>query len=151
MIVPQVRPIVVAVAACVAVFSLLCTGEAEAAAAKVVVVADPDDRSREAIYLQHAVVSQLLIPTADGKGRCAVHEILMRTSGLPNVIRENKVSLLNSIIESGRSQGMQSMDDALFAAAKEERVRPIDAYMKAGNKARFESMLSDEEREQVAA
>ena len=97
------------------------------------------------------VVSQLLIPTADGKGRCAVHEILLRTSGLPNVIRENKVSLLNSIIESGKSQGMQSMDDALFAVAKEGKIRAIDAYMKASNKSRFEPLLSSEEKAQAAA
>ena len=97
------------------------------------------------------VVSQLLIPTADGAGRCAVHEILLRTQGLPNVIRENKTAMLNSIIESGKSQGMQSMDDALFAAAKDGRIRPIDAYMKAVNKARFEPLLSDAERSSAAA
>ena len=48
-----------------------------------------------------AVVSQLLVPTADGKGRCAVHEILLRTSGLPNIIREGKITMLNSLIEGG--------------------------------------------------
>jgi twitching motility protein PilT len=97
------------------------------------------------------VVSQLLIPTADDAGRCAVHEILLRTQGLPNVIRENKTAMLNSIIESGRSQGMQSMDDALFAFAKQGRIRPIDAYMKAVNKARFEPLLSEAERSSAAA
>jgi len=88
------------------------------------------------------VVSQLLVQTADGKGRCAVHEVLLRTQALPNVIREGKVSMLNSIIESGKAQGMQSMDDTLFAYAKENRIRPIDAYMKALNKARFEPLLN---------
>jgi twitching motility protein PilT len=92
-----------------------------------------------------AVVSQLLVSTADGKGRCAVHEILLRTQGLPNVIREGKITMLNSIIESGRSQGMQSMDDTLFAFVKEGRIRPNDAYMKATNKARFEPMLNKDE------
>jgi twitching motility protein PilT len=92
-----------------------------------------------------AVVSQLLVPTADGKGRCAVHEILLRTSALPNIIREGKITMLNSLIESGRSVGMQSMDDTLFALAKEGRIRPHDAYMKAANKPRFEPLLSNEE------
>ncbi len=92
-----------------------------------------------------AVVSQLLVPTADGKGRCAVHEILLRTSGLPNIIREGKITMIHSLIESGRSMGMQSMDDTLFAYAKEGRIRPNDAYMKATNKARFEPMLAPEE------
>ena len=92
-----------------------------------------------------AVVSQLLVPTADGKGRCAVHEILLRTSALPNIIREGKITMLNSVIEAGRSQGMQSMDDTLFARVKEGRIRPNDAYMKATNKARFESLSGSDE------
>jgi twitching motility protein PilT len=92
-----------------------------------------------------AVVSQLLVPTADGKGRCAVHEILLRTSALPNIIREGKIAMLNSLIESGKSLGMQTMDDTLFALAKQGRIRPEDAYMKATNKPRFEPMVSNED------
>jgi twitching motility protein PilT len=92
------------------------------------------------------VVAQLLLPAADGKGRVAVHEILLRTQGLPNVIREGNTTLIASIIQSGKAQGMQSMDDALFAAAKSGRVRPFDAYLKATDKGRFEPLLSPEER-----
>jgi len=92
-----------------------------------------------------AVVSQLLVPTADGKGRCAVHEILLRTSGLPNIIREGKITMLNSLIEGGKALGMQTMDDTLFAFVKAGKIRGNDAYMKATNKARFESMGGAEE------
>jgi len=88
-----------------------------------------------------AVVSQQLLPTADGRGRCAVHEILLRTPGLANVIREGNTPMLTSIIQAGRSVGMQAMDDALFALAKEGRVRPEDAAAKAGDKARFQPLL----------
>src|SRR5262245_30905162 len=88
-----------------------------------------------------AVVSQLLLPTADGRGRCAVHEILLRTPGLANVIREGNTPMLTSIIQAGKSAGMQAMDDALFALAKEGRVRPEDAVAKAGDKARFQPLL----------
>ncbi len=93
-----------------------------------------------------AVVSQLLVPTADGKGRCAVHEILLRTSGLPNIIREGKIAMLNSLIEGGKSQGMQSMDDTLLALVKLGKIRGSDAYMKATNKARFESHSGADEQ-----
>ena len=89
------------------------------------------------------VVSQLLLPSADGKGRCAVHEILLRTPGLPNVIREGNTPMLTSIIQSGKGVGMQSMDDALFAAAREGRVSPEDAVAKANDKARFQPLLGD--------
>ena len=88
-----------------------------------------------------AVVSQLLLPAADGKGRVAANEILLRTPGLPNVIREGNTPMLHSILQSGRSQGMQSMDDALFALVKDGRVLAQDAYLKATDKARFEPLL----------
>jgi twitching motility protein PilT len=88
------------------------------------------------------IVSQLLLPTADGSGRVAVNEILLKTSGLPNVIRDGNTQMLYSIIQSGKSQGMQSMDDVLFAYAKEGRITPRDAYMKATDKGRFEPLLS---------
>jgi twitching motility protein PilT len=93
-----------------------------------------------------AVVAQQLLPAAQGRGRVAVHEILLRTQGLPNVIREGNTTMLNSIIQSGRALGMQAMDDALFAAAKDGQVRGYDAYLKANDKARFEPLLTDEER-----
>jgi twitching motility protein PilT len=90
-----------------------------------------------------AVVSQLLLKTSDGKGRCAATEILLRTSGLPNLIREANLPMITSLIQSGRSQGMQLMDDALFALVEAGRVAPRDAYLKATNKARFEGMIDD--------
>jgi twitching motility protein PilT len=89
-----------------------------------------------------AVVSQLLLPTADGKGRIAVNEILLRTPGLPNVIREGNTPMLFSIIQSGKSMGMQAMDDALFGLAKEGRILAQDAYLRATDKQRFESLLA---------
>jgi twitching motility protein PilT len=89
-----------------------------------------------------AVVSQLLLPTADGKGRIAVNEILLRTPGLPNVIREGNTPMLFSIIQSGKSMGMQAMDDALFALAKDGRILAQDAYLKATDKQRFEPLVA---------
>ena len=88
-----------------------------------------------------AVVSQLLLPTTDGKGRVAVNEILLRTSGLPNLIREGNTPMIGSLIQSGKSEGMQSMDDALMALVQQKRIHPRDAYLKAADKARFESLV----------
>jgi twitching motility protein PilT len=89
------------------------------------------------------VVSQLLLPAADGRGRCAVHEILLRTPALGNLIREGNTPMLCSLIQAGRGAGMQAMDDALFAAAREGRVRPEEAMAKAQDKARFQPLLGD--------
>jgi twitching motility protein PilT len=92
------------------------------------------------------IAAQLLLPTADGKGRVAVHEILLRNSALPNIIREGKITMLNSLIEGGKAQGMQSMDDTLFALVKQGVIRGSDAYMKATNKSRFESVSGADEQ-----
>jgi twitching motility protein PilT len=91
-----------------------------------------------------AVVSQLLLPAAGGKGRAAAVEILLRTPALPNVIREGNTPMLASLIQSGRRDGMQSMDDALLALLRAGRVDPRDAYAKAHDKARFESFVPGE-------
>jgi twitching motility protein PilT len=91
-----------------------------------------------------AVVSQLLLPGKDGKGRVAANEILLRTQGLPNLIREGNTPMINSLIQSGRKDGMQTMDDSLFALVQAGRVDPREAYRKAADKTRFESMVPPE-------
>jgi len=91
-----------------------------------------------------AVVSQLLLRTADGKGRIAVNEILLKTPGLPNVIREGNTPMITSIIQGGRSIGMQQMDDALMALVDSGKITARDAYMKAINKQKFEGLVKEE-------
>ena len=86
------------------------------------------------------VVSQLLVPTVDGEGRVAVNEILLRTSGLPNLIREGNISMIGSVIQAGKQDGMQSMDDALWGLVQSGKIGARDAYLKASDKARFESL-----------
>jgi twitching motility protein PilT len=90
------------------------------------------------------IVSQLLLRTADGQGRCAVNEILLKTAGLPNVIREGNTPMILTIIQGGRAQGMQLMDDALMALVDQKRITAKEAYMKAANKSRFEAMAGEE-------
>lgn len=87
------------------------------------------------------IVSQLLLPRADKGGRIAANEILLKTGGLPNVIRDGNTPMLSSIIQAGKNQGMQAMDDVLFAFAQEGKISAQDAYMKATDKARFESLV----------
>ena len=129
------------------VFGTLHTNNAAKTIDRIIDAFPADERSQVRISLSEslaAVVSQLLLPTADGKGRIAVNEILLRTPGLPNVIREGNTPMLHSIIQSGKNVGMQAMDDALFALAKEGRILAHDAFMKATDKARFEPLLPKE-------
>ncbi|MDA8021265.1 MAG: type IV pilus twitching motility protein PilT [Thermoanaerobaculia bacterium] len=91
-----------------------------------------------------AIVSQLLLKTTDGEGRVAVHEILLKTAGLPNVVREGKTSMLRSIIEGGRARGMCMMDDSLMEKYEKGLITARDALNKAANKDRFADFAQKE-------
>jgi len=91
-----------------------------------------------------AVISQLLLPSRDGRGRVAVNEILLRTPGLANLVREGNTPMLHSLIQSGRKDGMQTMDDALFALVQTGRIDPREAWRKAHDKTRFESFAPND-------
>lgn len=59
-----------------------------------------------------AVVSQVLVPRIGG-GRVAVHEILVATPAVRNLIREGKTAQLHSVMQTGVAQGMQTLDSSL--------------------------------------
>jgi twitching motility protein PilT len=61
------------------------------------------------------IISQQLVPRADGNGRILALETLTNTPAVANVIREAKTYMLPGIIQTGKKQGMQLMDDALAA------------------------------------
>jgi twitching motility protein PilT len=125
----------------VLVFGTLHTNNASKTIDRVIDVF-PTDQQRQARGMLAGslagVASQLLLRTADGKGRCAAIELLLRTTALANVIREGNTPMINSLIQGGRKEGMQMMDDALFAYAKEGKITGEDAWLKANNKKRFE-------------
>ena len=60
-----------------------------------------------------AVVSQRLVPTADGNGRVPALEILVNNKAIGNLIRENKTFQIFSILQTGASQGMCLLDESL--------------------------------------
>jgi len=87
------------------------------------------------------VVAQLLLKTADGKGRVAAHEILVGNSGLAASIREGKIGNIRNIIQGGGNEGMCLMDDTLQRLVNEGRITGADAYLKATEKRRFEQYM----------
>ena len=61
-----------------------------------------------------AVISQLLLPKKDGKGRVAVFEVMMATPAIQHMIREKKTHSIISAIQTGRQLGMNTLDESLF-------------------------------------
>ncbi|MEW6349177.1 MAG: type IV pilus twitching motility protein PilT [Thermodesulfobacteriota bacterium] len=89
------------------------------------------------------ILAQQLLKTADGKGRCAAIEILVGTSSLGNLVREAKISQITSMIQTGASEGMQTMDQALQKLVDESRITVADAYAKAIDKSLFEAQMEE--------
>ena len=84
-----------------------------------------------------AVIAQQLLKTKDGKGRCAANEILTGSQALSSMIREGKISQISSLIQTGTSTGMQSMDQHLKQLVQEDRITLEAAYGKAMDKTLF--------------
>jgi twitching motility protein PilT len=60
-----------------------------------------------------AVISQSLLKKKDGSGRVAAHEIMLGTPAIRNLIRENKIAQMYSVIQTSLGQGMQTLDQCL--------------------------------------
>ena len=126
------------------VFGTLHTNSAGKTIDRIVDAFPPEQQPQVRTMLSESlagVVSQLLLRTADGKGRVAALEILLRTSGLANVIREGNTPLIQSIIQAGKKEGMQAMDDCLWNLVKARTISGEEAYLKATNKKRFEELV----------
>ena len=87
------------------------------------------------------VIAQTLLPKIGG-GRVAALEILIVTPAISNLIREGKTFQIPSAMQTGKNHGMVMLNDALFDLVQKKIVEPKDAYIKAVDKANFETMLT---------
>ncbi len=87
-----------------------------------------------------AVVSQTLLRRADAPGRVMAMELLLANTAVRNLIRENKIFQINSVLETAKSQGMRNLDDSLLELLAAGRIEPADALRNAVNKSRFEGL-----------
>jgi twitching motility protein PilT len=68
------------------------------------------------------IVTQQLLPTADGAGRVAACEVLLATPAIRNLIREGKTHQIYSSLQTGGSLGMQTMDAALATLVRSNKI-----------------------------
>lgn len=83
-----------------------------------------------------AVIAQQLLRSMDG-GRCAANEILLGSPALASLIRSGKIAQINSLIQTGTSQGMQTMDQHLMELVAKKIISSESAYEKAMDKNLF--------------
>ncbi len=130
------------------VFGTLHTNNARKTVDRMIDVFPADKQPQARTMLANSlrgVLAQLLLKRADGKGRLAVNEILIANHAVSSIIREGATQKLQDVIVSGKGEGMQFMDDAIWALLQQGVVSPHEAFMKAIDKNLFKKFLSTEE------
>ena len=79
----------------------------------------------------NAVISQVLCKRKDGQGRVAAYEVMVGTPAVRNLIREGKVAQLYSAIQTGRTVGMQTLDQSLVALVQDGLIDVAEAQSNA--------------------
>ncbi len=103
------------------VLATLHTNDAPQTIDRIVDVFPPHQQSQARVQLSaalQAVVSQRLLPRADGKGRVGVFEVLIANAAVRSLVREGKTHQLLSSMETAQREGMITMDRALVDAVR---------------------------------
>lgn len=89
------------------------------------------------------VISQKLLRSVDGRSRKAIIEIMFNTPAISNLILSGKVFQIPSLLQTGREQGMQLMDQALLEALQNKEIDPDDAYIHANDRKIFQRYVTN--------
>jgi twitching motility protein PilT len=87
------------------------------------------------------IISQQLVPRADGGGRVVALEVMVNTPAVANLIREAKTYMLPGIIQTGKKLGMKLMDDSLLELVEQGVITGPEAFDRAEQKKIFEPYL----------
>jgi twitching motility protein PilT len=122
------------------VFSTLHTVDAAQTIDRIVDVFPPDQQAQIRTQLSvtiQGVISQALLPTADGKGRVAAFELMAATPSIRTLIRDGKTHQLYLDIQTGGELGMQTLDADLLQLVKEGRITYEMGESKSSNVSEF--------------
>jgi len=126
------------------VFATLHTNSAASSIDRIIDVFPPQEQPQVRVQLSQSlagIVSQVLLPRAEGAGRVPATEVLIGNPAVGNIIREGRTQDIATVLQGGKSQGMHTLDDSLEALVAKRIVDPADACVHAHNKPRFERMV----------
>jgi twitching motility protein PilT len=126
------------------VMGTLHTANAARTLDRVLDVFPVDQRDQIRIMVSESlrgIISQQLVPRADGRGRALALEVLTNNPAVQNCIRESKTFMLPGIIQTGRKQGMQLMDESLRELAATGVITAEEAIARAEQKQIMKSAL----------
>ena len=112
------------------VFGTLHTQSAPSTIDRIIDVFPPEQQEQVRIMIANslqAVVTQTLLPTADGAGRVAALEVLLPDDAVRNLIRQSKIEQVYSVMQTNTARGMQTMEQALADLAVRRIVNVEDA------------------------
>jgi twitching motility protein PilT len=119
------------------VFGTVHTSNAARTLDRVLDVFPTDQRDQIRVMVSESlrgIISQQLVPRADNTGRCLAMEILMNNPAVGNLIREGKTFMLPGVIQTGKKQGMQLMDDSILQICEAGFITKEEAMYRAENK-----------------
>ncbi len=127
------------------VLATLHTNNAPESVDRAIDVFPPSQQEQIRVMLANnllAILSQQLLPRAGQPGRIAAIEVMIATSAIRNLIRENKAFQMHSIIQTSAEEGMQTMDQALRDLYQQGLITLEMAMNRAHNPAELEKMLA---------
>ena len=127
------------------VFATLHTNNAAESIDRMIDVFPPGQQEQIRVQLSNniiAIIAQQLLPRSSGPGRVPINEIMVATPAIRNLIRENKTHQIPSIIQTGASHGMTSMDQCLRDAYMKGVITLEDAMTRCMNVEELKKMIN---------
>jgi len=126
------------------VFGTLHTTSAPSTVDRIIDQFPPEQQEQIRVMLAESlrgVVAQVLCKK-EGGGRVAGYEVLIANPAVANLIREGKTFQLKSVMQTGRRQGMQTMNDHLLKHVQDGLISPKEAYVKSNDKGVMKTSLA---------
>ena len=131
------------------VFGTLHTTSAVKTIDRIIDALPIEEREQTKAFLSQsliAVVTQILVKRAEGRGRKAICEIMLMNRAIGKLIQTDQTHQVPAQLQTGRDVGMQLLDQALLAGLQSKELDPDDAYAYAVNKKDFQRFISDPSR-----
>jgi twitching motility protein PilT len=93
-------------------------------------------------FVLEGVMCQTLLPTADGRGRALAMEIMMPNAAIRNLIREDKIHQIYSIMQTGQAKhGMQTFNQSLASLYFKKKINMETALARSSNPDELQEMI----------
>src|ERR1700720_4327768 len=125
-------------------FATLHTNSAAEAVNRMIDVFPAHQQSQvraQLAFVLEGIVTQTLLPKAQGRGRVMAAEILVVTPAIRALIRDDKVHQIYSSMQAGKKWGMQTLNDALYALYMNREVTAEECLRVSGDPTEFQRMI----------